>query len=369
MSTEQEKQKLKDFLIRELQNNTPNIAKIQELTSQLSNLDENTVGFSVDAGIIDRLGREKKTTETIKDIANKLNVIADQNEQETRKEGKEHQQSHKNDFKEYSNTLYEVAEVIQSELDETSMLRVLASLGLVIGQFTHEIKHHINSLDVSIFKIREYLQNSTEANAVAERFFSNIQSLKNYTSYYDATVAHSINRQLEPQELRDVINEFSKTVEISLNHSGITFLKPQISGFNLFTKPMHISEWSSILLNLYTNSVKAIRRANRKGQILIRAGKTKENVYLEFADNGDGIPEENKERIFEPFFTTTSPASPLSSEYDEISGTGLGLKIVKDIVTSYDGNIYLVTPPDGFATCFRIEIPKASKEEIKDDEH
>jgi HSP90 family molecular chaperone len=58
MNTEQEKQKLKDFLVRELQSNTPNIAKIQELTSQLSNLDENTVGFSVDAGIIDRLGRE-----------------------------------------------------------------------------------------------------------------------------------------------------------------------------------------------------------------------------------------------------------------------------------------------------------------------
>ena len=58
MNTEQEKQKLKSFLIRELQSNTPNIAQIQELTSQLSNLDENTVGFSVDAGIIDRLGRE-----------------------------------------------------------------------------------------------------------------------------------------------------------------------------------------------------------------------------------------------------------------------------------------------------------------------
>ncbi|MFX0137219.1 MAG: sensor histidine kinase [Candidatus Hodarchaeota archaeon] len=128
---------------------------------------------------------------------------------------------------------------------------------------------------------------------------------------------------------------------------------------------MHISEWSSILLNLYTNSIKAIRRANSQGQILIKAGKTNNAVYLEFADNGDGIPEQNKQRIFEPFFTTTSPSSPLAIEYDEITGMGLGLKIVKDIITSYQGSINLVTPPEGYATCFRIEIPKASKEEIE----
>lgn len=42
-------------------------------------------------------------------------------------------------------------------------------------------------------------------------------------------------------------------------------------------------------------------------------------------------------------------------------GTGLGLKIVRDIIISYKGNICLTYPKDGYATCFRIEIPRLKK--------
>jgi signal transduction histidine kinase len=49
---------------------------------------------------------------------------------------------------------------------------------------------------------------------------------------------------------------------------------------------------------------------------------------------------------------------------NEITGTGLGLKIVKDIVSSYRGNIQVVSPKKGFSTCIRIEIPKATEKEL-----
>lgn len=64
---------------------------------------------------------------------------------------------------------------------------------------------------------------------------------------------------------------------------------------------MHKSEWSSILYNLYTNSRKAIKRANREGSILVEVGIDDGNTFIKFHDNGDGIPEENKNRIFNPF--------------------------------------------------------------------
>jgi len=103
-----------------------------------------------------------------------------------------------------------------------------------------------------------------------------------------------------------------------------------------------------------------------KGEIFLRAGKIDENVYLEFSDTGIGIAPEIAPRIFDAFFTTTSPADPMATEQEENIGTGLGLKIIKDIVTSYGGEISLASPPKGYKTSFRIELPRATEKEIKD---
>ena len=40
-----------------------------------------------------------------------------------------------------------------------------------------------------------------------------------------------------------------------------------------------------------------------------------------------------------------------------VLGTGLGLKIVKDIVESYKGRIFVTSPKNQFNTCIRVEIP------------
>jgi signal transduction histidine kinase len=50
---------------------------------------------------------------------------------------------------------------------------------------------------------------------------------------------------------------------------------------------------------------------------------------------------------------------------NEITGTGLGLKIVKDIVVSYKGNIMVVSAKNEYSTCIRVEIPKANDKELE----
>ncbi|MNL67511.1 Sensor protein KdpD [compost metagenome] len=79
-------------------------------------------------------------------------------------------------------------------------------------------------------------------------------------------------------------------------------------------------------------------------------------------DNGDGIPQKNQDRIFDAFFTT-SASGPLDLNRNEaVTGTGLGLKIVRDIVLSYGGEINLIDPEGDFNTCFKIQIPEATFE-------
>ena len=115
-----------------------------------------------------------------------------------------------------------------------------------------------------------------------------------------------------------------------------------------------------MLYNLFSNSVKAIRRTGDPGSIFLRVGLENGMVFLEMQDTGDGIPEEHRDRVFDAFFTTSSPRS---DEDDILSGSGLGLKIVRDIAVAYQGDAFVSEPKDGYSTAVRFELPRGSGED------
>lgn len=253
------------------------------------------------------------------------------------------------------------------QIEELNMLRVLAGLGLVIGEFTHEINQYLPAFDIDIKILLDKLKKETEEYKIALRMQKRFNSFQVYTAYFDETISANVNRELKPIELRDAINPFIDSLERDLTRSNI-IIEKVITGIDLFTCKMHPSEWASILFNLYTNAKKALKRANPpQKRILIRAGELDNILYVEFIDNGDGIPNKNRDRVFNAFFTTSTPKNRLTSSTTELTGTGLGLKILKDIIESYSGEIFLDNPPKGYSTNFRIELPKAKKEDIPDD--
>ncbi|RXP46203.1 ATP-binding protein [Lutibacter sp. HS1-25] len=252
-------------------------------------------------------------------------------------------------------------------LKEKSMLRVLSSVGITIGQFIHEVRDYVSSMESDVKFLLEKLRSDT---VLTERLLildKNITTFKSYTSYFDNVISQNVVRELRPIEIQNVVENFWKSIHNDAIKSDIEFSLPIRNGSYLYTRPMHPSEWSSILFNFYTNAKKAIKRTGKSGEIKIECGLEDNNMFLEFSDTGDGISKENEEKIFEEFFTTTSPnALEEIDESNEITGTGLGLKIVKDIVTSYRGCIQVVSPKENFNTCIRIEIPKAADKELDD---
>jgi signal transduction histidine kinase len=249
----------------------------------------------------------------------------------------------------------ELKSEFQLLLDEVGMLRVLAGLGLTIGEFTHEVVQFSPSILGDLSVLSSQLLDAEGLNSL-ENLKRTIQVFTAYTSYFNATVSANVSRELKPQDLHKVVNQFKRVILPDVRKLGIDF-QNETFGYDLLTIPMHASEWSSILFNFYTNSKKAIRRHGVPGMIRIVVGKEESNIYLEFSDNGDGIPEHNASKIFDAFFTTSSPAGFESSEDDKLVGTGLGLKIVKDIVQTYGGKVELVKPESGYVTCFRIDLP------------
>lgn len=246
----------------------------------------------------------------------------------------------------------------QELIDENNMLRILAGLGLVIGEFVHEVQRFLPGFDADIRFLKNAVKDYKDVYERTELLETNVKSFSAYTSYFDKTISRNVNRELEPIELRDVVRNFEKVILSDLKRASINMLPSKYEGYDLFTVPMHPSEWASILFNLYTNSKKAIKRAKTDGKIFIRCGKDGKMVFLEFSDNGDGISKENEENIFNAFYTTSTASNHTSDDATALTGTGLGLKIVKDIIEFYNGEIYVSTPVDGYKTTIRIEIPK-----------
>lgn len=261
-------------------------------------------------------------------------------------------------------TAGEAASEREELIEEIGMLRVLASLGLSIGEFTHEIAHYLPAMAIDLEMFSRANLEKSRAKRVLGRLRQNASTMQSYVSYFDRVVSENVSRDLHPLDLRTVVRSFKKAAEPILERAKIP-LNIEADEYDLWTKPMHASEWSSILFNFLSNSRKAIRRARSHGKILIRVGRDSKMVFLEFSDNGDGVDPKFKDKIFNAFFTTSTPARTAADQVSDMTGTGLGLKLVQDIAIAAGGEVSLTSPPSGYVTCFRVEIPAASAEEMK----
>ena len=241
-------------------------------------------------------------------------------------------------------------------IKEMNLLRILAALGLTIGEFIHEIKQYQFALKYDIESI-ETNDSLEEIRKLNKRVKTNLEGLSTYVSYFDEAFSENVQRELKPIELRTVVYALKSTINADSSKRKIEFIEPKFHGYNLYTCAMHKSEWASILFNFYTNSRKAINRIKVKGKIFIECGKKRNSVYLEFSDNGDGIQLEKREKIFNAFYTTSTPVGKVVKNHEEMTGTGLGLKIVRDIITSYGGKIFVKEPTKGYSTTIRVELP------------
>ena len=304
------------------------------------------------------------STERLKSVAKEISEIAS----EEREEGESEEDSDKEkggERKRLEEAESQLQQAVEEIVEEVGMLRVLASLGLSIGEFTHEIKNSIGDVIADASFLADVLDGDTMERERAERLHRSLKGFDAYSGYFDQAVKQNVSRELEIQPLDRVARRFVKRARGGAEKYGIEMHDPEINGIDLYTCEMHPSEWPAILFNFYTNARKAIDRTDvQQGRIFIRVGRGEERVYLEFQDNGIGIPEKNKERIFDAFFTTMPPKGVDAPEEEVLQGSGLGLKIVNDIVSSYKGDVFVADPDTGFSTCLRVELPPASEDQI-----
>jgi signal transduction histidine kinase len=247
---------------------------------------------------------------------------------------------------------------LEAMVDEVELLRVLASLGTSMAVFSHEVRSALTRSSAALGA----LATGKGAKGSAEKLeLANdaVEELQDLAGYIDAYVSSTQRRERKPQAMESVIDEF--TERISKNLARHVKFKTSVKPLSLRTVPMARSELQAMLFNLLTNSIKAMDGDGQEGkEISISAQAHNGEVRLRFQDTGAGIDPKISDRIFEPFVTDTRRSlSELGT------GTGLGLKIVKDIVEDHGGKIAVADPDTPFRTCIEITLPRWKKQKGK----
>ncbi len=176
----------------------------------------------------------------------------------------------------------------------------------------------------------------SECREGVERVKKIVMDLKDFSHPgEESMVSCDINAGIE-STLNVIWNELKYKVEVIRDFGEL----PLIEAF-----PQQLNQ---VFMNLLVNAAQAI---TTRGKISITTRASNEEIEVEIADTGDGIPEQHISRIFDPFFTTKEIGK----------GTGLGLNIAYKIIESHHGRIH-VTSKIGEGTVFTICLPVLSKE-------
>jgi len=166
-----------------------------------------------------------------------------------------------------------------------------------------------------------------------------IENLLSFSAWQTSSVG------LEPSEfrLRPVVKQVLENQQLTLLSQRVR-LDVKVADLTLVADR---SKMRLILENLVSNAVKY---SPKGGTIHLRAAPQGEQLVLDVADNGPGIPKEEREHVFEAFYTGRA------SKNTAVKGTGIGLSVVLEFVSAHGGTVQIV---DGEfpGAHFRITMP------------
>jgi two-component system NtrC family sensor kinase len=246
-------------------------------------------------------------------------------------------------------TLYEEAKRRQMAEGALKQAQRLEALGQLTGGVAHDFNNLLMVVGGSARKLRRTNKDAKEV-ASLQMIEAAVQKGERLTR---KLLAFSRRQNLSPEvvDLPECVRKLRGVLEQSVQGNiEIEIIAPPTE----IAVKIDPDEFEIALLNLTLNARDAMPDGGRIritiGTRLFASkaerGDLAEMAFVEFTDNGIGIPDSIRERIFEPFFTT----KPVDK------GTGLGLSQVYGFVQQSNGSITVSNTPGGGAS-FTILLP------------
>ncbi len=238
------------------------------------------------------------------------------------------------------NALYIFEDVTEVKNLENALSRAenLALLGKITASVAHEIKNPLASLKLSVQLLKKQLGSSNseilETINVLDKEVRRLEErAKGFLEFsnpkYEFKALNVIEVVTEAVKLAR-IRARDRNIQITTNYSDENVV---VLG--------DMNALNSAFLNVLVNAMDA---CEENGKINVKVKKEEKMVTISFTDNGKGISPDALDYIFEPFFTLKN------------GGTGLGMSIVKRVVTSHGGKVKVMSKK-GEGTTVNLHIP------------
>lgn len=292
--------------------------------------------------------REKKAAK-----ANNSFEDSSQNEQETESDKEKEILASELDRKE---------EEIEKLKEEQKVLRGLASSGIVLASFSHDLSklndvlalRTENLKDLMLEKITEkdYTKTKDSKNPFKqlERIKKQDIKLQNWLNF-SLGATRKDKRKRKQLFLKPYFESLKNDWGTVLDDRAIKLDVSEIEELDLRVFEIDID---SIFNNMLVNSIDAfiISKEEREREVKIKVSSNSKEIVIDYHDNGPGLSKDitEPEKIFNPLFTTKR-----NKQTGEEEGTGLGMWIVESIVEENDGKATLLYPEIGFG--LKITFP------------
>jgi len=225
---------------------------------------------------------------------------------------------------------------------ELGQLNRLTCIGRLSAQVAHEFNNVLMGMQTSVEVIRRRAAGDAQLLRIVDSLRTAIDRGK--------CITRDLLRYMMPAQVareRIAISEFLDRIadEIRPLLGSAIELDLQLPEVPLFISA-DSAQLGQVFTNLALNARDAMEQRGGKLTIEVRALDRDQAVHFTVTDEGEGIAPEDLDYIFEPLFTTKK------------SGTGLGLSVVRQIVTALGGHVHAESEK-GKGTSIHMFLPAA----------
>jgi len=220
-----------------------------------------------------------------------------------------------------------------------------------ISLAAHQLRTPISTISITTEMLLSKIVGdiSKENKKYLRQIFTEVRSMTEMIDVFLNVSRIEMNKfpiKTEPMKLYDIIDKIVKAVTPQIEDKGIHFKKNYSKTLPVLDLDKNVM--MIILENLLSN---AIKYTSKGGKISLSAEEKGNNVIIEIADNGIGIPKKEQYRIFSKMFRAENTSS-IKSE-----GSGLGLYLVKNLAEQSNYDISFKSK-ENEGTTFTIYMPK-----------